>query len=80
MELAVGMFTVALLLSACCYFVSYIRRSLTIQTHLRTPGAISASRIALDEFAVTEVFGMKSLQISEPYRPGNAQITSADLP
>ena len=80
MELAVGMFTVALLLSACCHFVSYIRRSLVIQNHLRTPGAINASRIALDEFASSEVFGMKSLQISEPYRPGNAQITASDLP
>ena len=35
MELAVGMFTLALLLSAIFVFVRYIARSLEIENHLR---------------------------------------------
>ena len=67
MELAVGMFTTALLLSASFFFVKYIARSLEIQNHLRTPGqATYADSIKLDDFAANEVFGMKNLHIMEP--------------
>ena len=67
MELAVGMFTIALLLSASFFFIKYIVRSLEIQNHLRSPGqATYADSIKLDDFAANEVFGLKNLQIMEP--------------
>ena len=67
MELAVGMFTIALLLSASFFFVKYIVRSLEIQNHLRKPGqGTYADSIKLDDFAANEVFGLKNLHIMEP--------------
>ena len=67
MELAVGMFTIALLLSASFFFVRYIVRSLEIQNHLRKPGqGTYADSIKLDDFAANEVFGLKNLHIMEP--------------
>ena len=67
MELAVGMFTIAILLSASFFFVRYIVRSLEIQNHLRSPGqATYADSIKLDDFAANEVFGLKNLHIMEP--------------
>ena len=67
MELAVGMFTLALLLSAIFAFTHYIARSLEIQNHLRSPGqATYADKIELGDFAANEVFGLKSLHIMEP--------------
>ena len=66
-ELAVGMFTIALLLSASFFFVKYIVRSLEIENHLRSPGqATYADSIKLDDFAANEVFGLKNLHIMEP--------------
>ena len=67
MELAVGMLTIAILLSASFFLVKYMARSLQIQNHLRTPGqATYADSIRLDDFAANEVFGMKNLHIMEP--------------
>lgn len=67
MELAVGMLTIAILLSASFFLVKYMARSLQIQNHLRTPGqATYADSIKLDDFAANEVFGMKNLHIMEP--------------
>ncbi len=67
MELAVGMFTIALLLSASFFFVKYIVRSLEIENHLRKPGqGTYADSIKLDDFAANEVFGLKNLHIMEP--------------
>ena len=67
MELAVGMFTIALLLSASFFFVKYIVRSLEIQNHLRSPGqATYSASIKPDDFAANEVFGLKNLHIMEP--------------
>ena len=66
-ELAVGMLTIAILLSAFFFFVKYIVRSLEIQNHLRKPGqATYADSIKLDDFAANEVFGLKNLHIREP--------------
>ena len=67
MELAVGMFTLALLLSAIFVFVRYIARSLEIENHLRAPGqATYADKVKLDDFAANRVFGSKVLHIMEP--------------
>ena len=66
-ELAVGMFTIALLMSAFFFFVKYIVRSLEIENHLRSPGQTTyADSIKLDDFAANEVFGLKNLHIMEP--------------
>ena len=67
MELAVGMLTIAILLSASFFFVKYIVRSLEIENHLRKPGqGTYADSIELDDFAAKEVFGLKNLHIMEP--------------
>ena len=67
MELAVGMLTIAILLSAFFFFVKYIVRSLEIENHLRKPGqGTYADSIELDDFAAKEVFGLKNLHIMEP--------------
>ena len=67
MELAVGMFTLALLLSAIFVFVRYIARSLEIENHLRSPEqATYADKVKLDDFAANRVFGSKVLHITEP--------------
>lgn len=67
MELAVGMFTIAFLLSAAFVFVRYIARSLEIQNHLRSPGQRTyADGIELEDFAAEKVFGSRVLHISEP--------------
>ena len=67
MELAVGMFTLALLLSVIFAFTHYIARSLEIQNHLRSSGqATYADKIKLDDFAVEKVFGSRNLHIMEP--------------
>ena len=67
MELAVGLFTVALLVSASFFFVKYMARSLEIQNHIRKPGqGTYADSIKLDDFAANEVFGLKNLHIMEP--------------
>ena len=67
MELAVGIFTLALLLSALFVFVRYIARSLEIENHLRSSGqATYADKVKLDDFAANRVFGSKVLHITEP--------------
>ena len=67
MELAVGMFTLALLLSVVFAFTHYIARSLEIQNHLRSSGqATYAAKIELDDFAAEKVFGSRNLHIMEP--------------
>ena len=67
MELAIGMFTLALLISALCAFVVFIAKSLGIQNHLRSPGrATYAAKVELDAFAADKVFGTRNLHITEP--------------
>ena len=67
MELAVGMFTLALLVSASFFFVRYIVRSLEIENHIRKPGqATYKAEVQLDDFAASKVFGSEKLHIAEP--------------
>ena len=67
MELAVGMFTIALIVGALFHFVRYIARSLEIENHIRKPGqGTYADSIRLEDFAANEIFGMKNLHIKEP--------------
>ena len=66
-ELAVGMLTLALIVSALCVFVRYITRSLEIENHIRAPGqATHTAEVQLDDFAADKVFGTRTLDIKEP--------------
>ena len=73
MELAVGMFTIAILVSALVTFTYYIVRSLEIENHLRGNSKGVADKIELDDFAADNVFGTRNLHIKEPY--GNTDRT-----
>lgn len=66
-ELAVGLFSLVLVVSALTYFVFYIVRSLEIENHLRGNQHGIADKIELDEFAAKSVFGRRNLHISEPF-------------
>ena len=66
MELAIGLFTLALLVSALATFTLYIARSLEIENNLRGRSRGATDKIELDSFAAEKVFGVKVLHISEP--------------
>ena len=74
MELAVGMFTLAFLVSALVVFTHYIVRSLDIQNHLRGSSHGVADKIELEGFAADTVFGSRNLHIKEPYGNVNRAI------
>lgn len=67
MELAVGMFTLAFLVSALVVFAQFIVRSLEIENHLRGNSHGVADKVELDGFAAERVFGTRNLHIKEPY-------------
>lgn len=64
MELAVGMFALALVVSALCGFSVYIAKSLKVQNHLRTGGPTS-DLVEFGDFAAEHVFGTQKIQIKE---------------
>lgn len=64
MELAIGMFALALVVCALCGFAAYIAKSLKVQNHLRTGGPKSDS-VEVDDFAAKHVFGATKIQIKE---------------
>lgn len=64
MELAVGMFALALVVSALCGFATYIAKSLRVQNHVRTGGPKSDS-VEVGDFAAEHVFGATKIQIKE---------------
>jgi len=66
MELAVGMFALAIVVSLLCMFVRYIVKSLNIQNHLRTDTAIFAAKVEGDPFVTEKVIGVDTLHIKEP--------------
>ena len=67
MELAVGMFALALVVSALCGFSLYIVKSLRAQNSLRSGTGRSSvtDKVEFDDFAAEHVFGGKTLKISE---------------
>ena len=67
MELAVGMFAIALVVTALCVFTRYIAKSLEMENHVRSHTATYAAKIDLDRFAVEKVFGAEVLHILEPH-------------
>ena len=67
MELAVGMFALALVVSALCGFSLYIVKSLRAQNSLRSGTGRSSvtDKVEFDAFAAEHVFGAKTLKIRE---------------
>lgn len=66
-ELALGLFTLALVVSVLCVFAVFMAKSLRIQNHLRSPGqATCADSLQVDAFAADRVIGMRNLHIMEP--------------
>lgn len=67
MELTVGLFAIALVVSALCGFAVYIAKSLRAQNELRRGGG-SASRhdsVEVGAFAGEYVFGTETMKIHE---------------
>lgn len=67
-ELAVGLFTLVLVVSALCGFAVYIARSLTAQNELRTTAGGTNSRsdsVDVGDFSSRYVFGADVLNIRE---------------
>lgn len=67
-ELAVGMFTLALLVSALCTFAVYIAKSLRAENELRADGSFSKTvneRVAVGTFAAENYTGAETLTIHE---------------
>ena len=66
-ELAVGMFTLALVVSALCGFAVYIARSLRLQNTLRGASAEHPAPVEVSSFAADWIFGKTMLKIEEPF-------------
>ena len=64
MELAVGMFALALVVSALCGFAVYIAKSLRVQNELRVGGK-KTDAVEVPSFAAERAFGAEKLEISE---------------
>lgn len=68
MELAVGMFALALVVSALCGFALYIAKSLRAQNELRERDGRSNEKsdsVEVGDFASRHVFGTETLRIRE---------------
>ena len=63
-ELVVGMFALALVVSALCGFAVYIAKSLRVQNELRVGGK-RTDRVEATGITAEYVFGAESLKISE---------------
>ena len=64
-ELAIGMFAVALVISAVTLFVVFIARSLREQNSARGPSPRHAAPVEVDAFAETYFAGQKTLRTNE---------------
>ncbi|MBR3221299.1 MAG: hypothetical protein IKF72_03630 [Kiritimatiellae bacterium] len=65
MELAVGMFALALVVSALCVFATYIVRSLEVQNSLRSSAPQMNKPVKVDDFAVNHFTGRDTLKMDE---------------
>ncbi len=68
MELAVGMFALAFVVSALCGFALYIAKSLRAQNELRGRDGRSTEKsdsVEVGDFAARYVFGTETLRIRE---------------
>ena len=64
-ELAVGMFAFALVVSALCGFAVCIVKSLKMQNSLRVGNSSQSATVEFDSFAAKHVFGTGALRIKE---------------
>jgi len=64
-ELAVGMFAVALVVSALCGFAIYIARSLEMQNSLRVKSPSQHDEMQVSDFAAQYIFGKRTIDIRE---------------
>ena len=64
-ELAVGLFALALVTSALCGFAAYIAKSLKMQNSLRVGASSQRDSVEISEFASKYVFGTDTLTIRE---------------
>lgn len=65
MELAIGLFALALVVSSLCAFAEYIVKSLKMQNSLRVGSSSQSDRVELSTFAAEKVFGVNALKIKE---------------
>lgn len=65
MELVVGLFALALVVSALSGFALYIAKSLRMQNTLRVGASSQHDEVELTEFAAKWVFGSDKLEIHE---------------
>jgi len=64
-ELAFGMFALALVVSALCGFAIYIARSLEMQNSLRVKSPSQHDEMQVSEFAAEYIFGKTTIDIKE---------------
>ncbi len=65
LELAFGMFALAIVVSALSGFAIYIAKSLKVQNGLRIGASSGKERVEFTTFAAKHVFGTDSLTIKE---------------
>ena len=65
MELAMGMFAFALVVSALVAFSSVIVKSLKMQNSLRTGASSQHAEVEVGDFAARHIFGSSSLRLHE---------------
>lgn len=65
MELAVGMFAFALVVSALCGFAVWIAKSLRMQNSLRTGASTQTGTVELGTFGAKYLFGSETINIKE---------------
>lgn len=63
-ELALGMFALALVVSVLCTFAVYISRSLRVQNSTRSTRVESSAPVETDPF-FADILGVKSIQIRD---------------
>jgi hypothetical protein len=68
-ELAVGMFALALVVSALAGFAVYIAKSLRAQNMARSSSPSSDTRVDVGAFAGEWVFGRQKLEVQEKVPP-----------
>lgn len=64
-ELAIGMFALALVVSALCAFAVYIAKSLRMQNSLRTKANFQSDSVEVSSFAAKYIFGTEKFPIKE---------------
>lgn len=78
-ELAVGMFAFALVISALTGFAVWIAKSLKMQNSLRTGASVQSGTVEVGEFGGKYLFGSEKIKIKESVSMPNTEITIPDV-